>query len=682
VTWFLGWLRGLLAVGLLAGFYVLTLVLVAADAVFVGLALWAAFNAPTPSSNWALVVGGSIPAVAALLYGLATVSRAEDKPPGAVYVRRREAPGLWRLVEDLAEQMRTRPPSRIYLTPEANASVSEDARWLGFAVGERAMYIGVPLLMWLKPGELRAVLCHELGHYAGRHTRFGAVTYRGAASLSSTLFRLRMTAQSRDAIPSYAWYFKLAIGAYAWVYLRISLAVRRRQEFEADAEAVAAVGPATTAHALRAAHALGAAWTGFLERYVRPVQRLGFVPDDLFEAFDAMATDPQVQRRLAALREHPIEANRSPLDSHPPLLRRLALIEAQPAGEPRPVDDEPLFANRAPVLRVQRTILAEAGCQATSLPVAKWTDLAAEAFAIEPASLLLDAARAVAGTGGPTLRTVLDLLEQGEGRELARRLTDRPEPEQQLAEALYALVGQALAGAGLGRWVLSWTKGYLLVCLADAGRDLEDLVAAAAADGSAVGELRDELLRLGLDIELPVPMALRTVSAPAGRTAGVRITASVPDFVAEEVKRQRTVRNVTMVLLLILAVPWGITMFSSNGTDRSSPVGVNAWESGPNGGQVWPPNIPPANPLPAPPRADRAPDVTRLLPSFAPPSLRAYLLIVIEPGDTLATIACRYGTTVQDLQELNDLGSSTEIYAGETMIVPPAAVGTTEPGCR
>lgn len=679
MTAVIGWLRGLFAVVLLAGFYVVAFTLLAADTALVAAMLWMMVEAPRRAGNWSLVIGGSIPAIFALLHGIATVSRTEEHPPGAVPVHRDAAPGLWRLVEDMARELGTRPPSRIHLTPEANASVSEEARLLGFAVGERTMYLGMPLLLWLQPMELRAVLCHELGHYAGRHTRFGAITYRGAASLRSTLFRLRMTARSERGVPGYARLFQAAIGAYAWVYLRLSLAVRRRQELEADAEAVAAVGPAVTAEALRAVHALGTTWAGFLSRYLRPVQRLGFVPDDVFAAFAVMLDDPLVQERMAVLREHPVEADQSPLDSHPPLARRLAVIEARPAGEPRVVVDEgPLLAGPAPTLRVQHELLAEAGSPATALPATTWADVAAEGFAIELASLLLDAARGVGVTARPTLGTVLGLLERGEQAELVRRLTDAPEPEEQLAEALYALTGQALAGAGLARWVLSWTRGYVLDCPQDPGGRLEGLVAAAVRDGLAgVDALRGELARLGLDVEAPVVLALRTVAAPAGRTTTPRTTRRAPDLVIEELRRQRTVAKVTMGTLIATAVVWGITLTGTDASQPDRPAYTPALpfrSTAPYGVTPPPTGLPDypgfGVPLPRPSFTVPIP-----VPSISLP-LAALRLHEVLPGDTLSGIACRYGTTVKALQELNGMGARTDIAAGQRLLVPAPAKGS------
>ena len=44
--------------------------------------------------------------------------------------------------------------------------------------------------------------------------------------------------------------------------------------------------------------------------------------------------------------------------------------------------------------------------------------------------------------------------------------------------------------------------------------------------------------------------------------------------------------------------------------------------------------------------------------------------VTVAPGDTLSRLAQRYGTTVEALQELNGLGTSTIIYAGATLRIP------------
>ncbi|QXE38054.1 C40 family peptidase [Streptomyces sp. GMY02] len=44
--------------------------------------------------------------------------------------------------------------------------------------------------------------------------------------------------------------------------------------------------------------------------------------------------------------------------------------------------------------------------------------------------------------------------------------------------------------------------------------------------------------------------------------------------------------------------------------------------------------------------------------------------LTLRPGDTLYALAEAHGTSVKVLQELNDLGTSTLIYAGDTLRVP------------
>jgi LysM repeat protein len=54
--------------------------------------------------------------------------------------------------------------------------------------------------------------------------------------------------------------------------------------------------------------------------------------------------------------------------------------------------------------------------------------------------------------------------------------------------------------------------------------------------------------------------------------------------------------------------------------------------------------------------------------------------VLLRYGDTLYGLAGHHGTTVKALQRLNGLGSSTFIYAGDTLRVPAARDAATETG--
>ena len=152
--------RGLLALSLLAGFFVLAVGIVLG---LFGLALWLMVNHHGSLVVWLAAIGMSAVLVKAVRAAL--VVRIE--PQGAPLTER-DQPALWREIHELAVLAGTRPPDDVRLTAVVNAGVWEEPRLLGLRAGERHLEIGLPLLA-LTVGELRAVLAHELGHYGRGH---------------------------------------------------------------------------------------------------------------------------------------------------------------------------------------------------------------------------------------------------------------------------------------------------------------------------------------------------------------------------------------------------------------------------------------------------------------------------------------------------------------------------------
>ncbi|WP_413101865.1 M48 family metalloprotease [Streptomyces sp. Inha503] len=488
--------RALLALALLAVSYALVAAMVLLWAAFLAAALWTAGRpaATTPPTTVVTACAAFAPIVFGMVWAVIRTARPAAPRGDAVTVTRHGAPELWRTVEELALDVGTRPPGHIKLTAEVNASVTEDAPLLGLAPGRRVLYLGLPLLAGLSPAELRAVLAHELGHFSGRHSRFGAVAHRGAAGLVAARQAIQDASAANDLVRLYAGLPLLLLGLYTHVFRWLTRPVRRRQELEADREAARVAGPGAVADALCSTTALEAAWQEFLVDFLAPMRRTtGRIPDDPFRAFAHMVEAPELREPMAALRTRAVERPADPDDAHPALavrLERLARLRvrepgAEPLSSPQPLSVQPRYG-----VALGRVLLSgpDAG---TRVPWRDWLTELAEHRATRILTPLAEAVRGVEETEGTvrpkaepggeperlTIHRVLSLLDGGRRMPLARALNARlPEdgriprgdqPEQDplapLAEALAVLIGAQLVAQGTAYWAMNWTGPSILV---------------------------------------------------------------------------------------------------------------------------------------------------------------------------------------------------------------------------
>ncbi|MBN3929065.1 M48 family metalloprotease [Streptomyces verrucosisporus] len=520
--------RTALALVLVGGFHVVSWALVLGYAVLAAFVLWIllvdGMRMTTPAPLYAVAFG--LPAVLAVLRGMFSGGHAPAARGGRA-VTRRQAPRLWETVTGLARAVGAPEPTEIRLTLEANASVGEDTRF-GAGVAARRMEIGVPLLAGLSEDELRAVLCHELGHYARRHTRFAATAHRGSAALRTARDGITEAAGGNVLVASYTGYQRWVLGVYAWLFDAVTFVVRRRQEFQADAAAAAVVGREATASALTAVHAVGAAWADYRARLLDPMAGRGLTPDDPLRPFAGMLADPEYAEALEQWRRRMPEPPRSRLDSHPPLSRRLAALARDEGAAGAPPAPRTGAAADAAYLRLPegvwgsllRPLLPPSGPRRLGQPWREWLDDAAEAQMVQAVEDLREPLARLRGPDvppEPAVDTVLGLLEDGRGAELAESLHEAGWGVDQWglpgspAQALEILVGQGLAGAGRAGWSLRWTEPGVLVVHDDEARETVELARTAAADPGAVPLLRTRLVLCGVNTAAPLdrtgPMA-------------------------------------------------------------------------------------------------------------------------------------------------------------------------------
>ncbi|GCD94849.1 M48 family metallopeptidase [Embleya hyalina] len=529
--------------------------------------IWLACTAETTDEvpYWGQVIILGVPGLFAVMRRLRATGQSVGSKPGSVPVTRRQAPELWRTVTDLAERIGTAPPSRIRLTMETNAAVVDDSAF-GEQRGTRRMYIGLPLLAGLGADRLRAVPAHELAHYARGHTWIAAMTHRGSVLVHSARHDRIGWKVNSFAIP------RFALSVYGRCYDLLSLAIRRRQEFEADAVAARIVGRDALAEALAMTPEIDLAWRDFQDRFLTPMCAEGRAPDDPLRVFANMLADPEYRDRLESRSANHPESAGSRHDSHPPLGDRLAALAEMPC-EPAGADREPtpvlleatgtLPATVWPALARLRTGRAQ-----VSRPWATWLR---EATRLETTRALRELATPVGliatsrarSRSGVSSADVLDLLEAGRGRELSAALRATAwgqrrwelADEDQLPIALGSLVGHELVAAKRGTWQVNWVgPGVFRPADAEAGA-AHALVGGAASDPATAHELRTRLDACGVDVTRPVAAPSESdVRGRRGGAATAREAADPSTTARSTTSEQRTKAAVVLVGAVLLSV--------------------------------------------------------------------------------------------------------------------------------
>ncbi|QNP70536.1 M48 family metalloprotease [Streptomyces roseirectus] len=520
--------RALRALILLAGFYLLGVVLLAALA-----GVDAAAFAWLPVS-----VSGKLAIVSLLLAipvvrGMFMIRRPKEDPPSGLRVGEADEPRLWALVRELAQASGTRAPDEIVLTADVNAAVGEHPRLLGLLPGPRRLLLGVPLLTGLSEAQLRAVLAHEYGHFTGGDTRLSALVVRGRTQIGRTIEQFHTKADAKrdkerarqeeadakrlakgkkargtDVSGTGATYRAMA-RVYTWygnLYLRASLSTARDQEFAADLAAARIAGRDAAASALREIPALDSAHGFYLDAYATLGVPAGLLPPrgEFFGGFGRLlsARELQLAEARAELRTEPA----SPYDSHPPIAERVRRIEALPA------DGRTDEAKGAAI-----DVLTDPARTLAALEDATLSDEAGALRRADGWQELLDAAMAERLTGldtplhralamhtkaRPTLGRLLTVIDDGQVWRMARRLPLSDEAvaakgrafrefaRPPLHSLLTTMVLAELSAQSLLTWEFSWAEAAVVRLPGDSGGALDAAVEAALADHPDTGPLR------------------------------------------------------------------------------------------------------------------------------------------------------------------------------------------------
>jgi Zn-dependent protease with chaperone function len=353
--------RALLAVALMIGFYVLAL------AIAVGL-LW------IPYAEWTYVgrlhikiALACVASAAALVWAIIPrVDRFEAPGPTLEETSHRD---LFKVIREVAVATRQEMPAEVYLVSDVNAWVTHRGGIMGVG-SRRVMGLGLPLLQGLTVSELKAVLAHEFGHYAAGDVKLGPWIYKTRSAIGRTLEGLGEGVLS------------VVFTLYGGMFLRLTHAISREQEFLADALAARTVHPATMASALRRTEGLAPAFHSYWHSEVVPALNAGCLPPiagGFKQYLGSEHVSSAVSRIVSSAAAH---GESDPLDTHPPLRERLAALTKLPISKAPVTNDPPASTLLPDVESHARRLLEFVAGQDTcrKLKRVEWDHLAIEVY--------------------------------------------------------------------------------------------------------------------------------------------------------------------------------------------------------------------------------------------------------------------------------------------------------------
>lgn len=349
--------RAFVALALMIGFYTLAIAIVLI-LLFIPFAEWQFLH------RFDLRIAAFC-VISAIIIAVSIVPRPDHFDPPGPRLDPRQQPELFVELLRTAQSVDQEMPAEVYLIPDVNAWVAQRGGVMGWG-SRRVMGLGLMLMQILSVSEFRAVIAHEFGHFYGGDTRLGPWVYKTRAAIIRTVQSL--SGQSEI--------LQMLFVGYAKLFLRVTQAISRQQEFSADALAARTVGAQPIINGLRITHGAGQALPPFWNQEIVPILNAGYQPP-LADGFAQFVKTPVIANAITHAIDTEIkEAQADPYDTHPPLRDRIAAIEKLnvPATS---IDARPAIALLNDVAGLERQLLL--GFDKQFEPIA-WANVAQQVY--------------------------------------------------------------------------------------------------------------------------------------------------------------------------------------------------------------------------------------------------------------------------------------------------------------
>ena len=251
-------------------------------------------------------------------------------PPEGVRLKRSDAPELFATIEQMRNTLKTPRIHEVVITPELNAAIQQTPRLGIFGWQRNSLILGLELLLFMKPVQVKAVIGHEMGHLSGGHARFNGWIYR----LRMTWMNILYTVSQIQGVAQ--WVFGKFFNWYAPYFNAYSFSLARANEYEADQIAVQLTSAKDLSEGLVGMHVVA---DGFFNRFYRQVERQAIKHADLTpavytrisQAYAEHAFDPaQVKRAIS----RSLKIKTGTGDTHPALKDRVMAVEGEARFNP------------------------------------------------------------------------------------------------------------------------------------------------------------------------------------------------------------------------------------------------------------------------------------------------------------------------------------------------------------
>jgi heat shock protein HtpX len=292
--------------------------------------------------------------------------------PGPLLTKEQH-PKLFAELESVAAAVQQSMPVEVYLVSDVNAWVTQRGGVMGFG-SRRVMGMGLPLMRLLTKSQFKAVLAHEFGHYHSGDTQLGPWIYKTRGALARTVHTL----SGDDGEGSL---LQIPFNLYSKMFLRITHAISRQQEFVADELAARTVSAKALSDGLRTVHGVAPAYQAYWANECAPVLNAGYRPP-LVEGFQKFVSLKSIAESINQHIEEALkEGKADPYDTHPPLKDRIAAVQGIVGGEVF-TEDPPAITLLGDVAALEHELLVElAGPEnAAKLKTISWDKVCEEVY--------------------------------------------------------------------------------------------------------------------------------------------------------------------------------------------------------------------------------------------------------------------------------------------------------------